>query len=79
MFQNRSIRHIQMGIRHMWRVANRLDNAAVEQLVFISDVGCCQTMNLPAWLLFAQDISLLYTLIRTDHFLRHDKMWRMQI
>jgi len=32
LFQNRSIRHIQMGIRHMWRVANGLDNAALESL-----------------------------------------------
>jgi len=31
MFQNRSIRHIQMGIRHMWWVANGLDNAGLNK------------------------------------------------
>jgi len=28
-FGNKVIRHIKMAIRHMWRVANGLDNAAI--------------------------------------------------
>jgi len=39
MFQNRSIRHIQMGIRHMWRVANGLDNAALEYVLWNVSIG----------------------------------------
>jgi len=30
MFENKSIRHIQMVICHMWRVANGLDNAVLD-------------------------------------------------
>ncbi len=30
--QNNTIRHIKMAIRHMWRVANGLDNAGLETL-----------------------------------------------
>ncbi len=30
-FRNKVIRHNKMAIRHMWRVANGLDNDAVDQ------------------------------------------------
>jgi len=30
-FGNGAIRHIQMAIRHMWRVANGLDNSGLDQ------------------------------------------------
>jgi len=31
---NKVIRHIKTAIRHMWRVANGLDNAAIKHTIF---------------------------------------------
>ena len=32
-FKNKAIRHILTAIRHMWRVANGLDNAVLEDMM----------------------------------------------